>query len=52
MGYGPWSRKELDMTERLTLPLFSCIYLCSFFKRSFSRIVYYKIFNIVLCALQ
>ena len=40
------------MTERLTLPLFSCIYLCSFFKRSFSRIVYYKIFNIVLCALQ
>ena len=24
MGYSPWSRKESDMTERVTLSLFHC----------------------------
>ena len=29
VGYSPWSRKELDETERLTLPLSHTLRLCS-----------------------
>ena len=52
MGYSLWDCRESDTTERLTLS-FSfhiCIYLCFFI--FFSIISYYKILNIVSCAIQ
>ena len=51
-SHSPQGCKESDVTEQLNHQHHVCIYTYIFFFRFFSSIVYYKMLNIVPCAIQ